>query len=106
VTPRSRRLSKVQGLGKKADEDVARAKRSSGPVHEKQDTRQRRQRAQFASAALKDTSVDGLALQRMRSQSAAMTKRLPHGDQAILDMREIEDYCLNPSHPRASARAA
>jgi hypothetical protein len=41
----------------------------------------------------------------MRSQSAAMTKRLPHGDQAILDMRKIEDYCLNPSHPRGRHKA-
>jgi hypothetical protein len=32
-----------------------------------------------------------------------MTKRLPHGVQAILDMRKIEDYCLNPSHPRGCA---
>src|SRR5450631_254696 len=50
-------------------------------------------------------AVDGLALRRMRSQSAAMTKRLPHGDQAILDMRKIEDYCLNPSHPRGRHNA-
>jgi hypothetical protein len=34
------------------------------------------------------TTADGLALHRMRSQSAVMTKRLPHGDQAILDMRK------------------
>jgi hypothetical protein len=41
----------------------------------------------------------------MRSQSAAMTKRLPHGDQAILDTRKIEGYCLNPSHPRGRHKA-
>jgi hypothetical protein len=29
-----------------------------------------------------------------------MTRRLPHGDRAILDIRKLEDYCLNPSHPR------
>jgi hypothetical protein len=29
-----------------------------------------------------------------------MTPRLPHGDEAILDIRKIEDYCLSPSHPR------
>ena len=29
-----------------------------------------------------------------------MTKRLPHHDEAILDIRKLEDYCLNPSHPR------
>ena len=29
-----------------------------------------------------------------------MTKRLPHGDQAILDIRKIEDYCLSAAHPR------
>jgi hypothetical protein len=41
----------------------------------------------------------------MRSQSVAMTQRLPYGDQAILDMRKIEDYCLNPWHPRGRHKA-
>src|SRR5450631_733799 len=50
-------------------------------------------------------TVHGLALHGMRSQSAAMTKRLPHDDQAILDMRKIEDYCLNPPHPRGRHKA-
>jgi hypothetical protein len=31
--------------------------------------------------------------------------RLPHGDRAILDIRKIEDYCLNPSHPRGRHKA-
>ncbi|MGA2291554.1 DUF6883 domain-containing protein, partial [Bradyrhizobium sp.] len=57
------------------------------------------------AALLGRTTADGLALHRMRSQSAVMTKRLPHGDQAILDMRKIEDYCLNPSHPRGRHKA-
>lgn len=34
-----------------------------------------------------------------------MTKRLPQSDRAILDMRKIEDYCLNPSHPRGRHKA-
>ena len=34
-----------------------------------------------------------------------MAKRLPSGDQAILDMRKIEAYCLNPSHPRGRHKA-
>jgi hypothetical protein len=34
-----------------------------------------------------------------------MTTHLPHGDKAILDIRKIEDYCLNPSHPRGRHRA-
>jgi hypothetical protein len=34
-----------------------------------------------------------------------MTQRLPNGDQAILDMRKIEDYCLNLSHPRGRHKA-
>lgn len=34
-----------------------------------------------------------------------MTTRLPHGDEAILDIRKIEDYCLNPSHPRGRHKA-
>ena len=30
---------------------------------------------------------------------------LPNSDQAILDIRKIEDYCLNPSHPRGRHKA-
>lgn len=28
-----------------------------------------------------------------------MSTRLPNGDRATLDLRKIEDYCLNPDHP-------
>jgi hypothetical protein len=31
--------------------------------------------------------------------------RLPNGHQAILDLRKIEDYCLNPAHPRGRHKA-
>jgi hypothetical protein len=31
--------------------------------------------------------------------------RLPNSDQVILDIRKIEDYCLNPSHPRGRHKA-
>jgi hypothetical protein len=34
-----------------------------------------------------------------------MTTRLPRGDEAILDIRKIEDYCLSPSHPRGRHKA-
>lgn len=34
-----------------------------------------------------------------------MTTRLPNGDEAILDVRKIEDYCLSPSHPRGRHKA-
>jgi hypothetical protein len=30
---------------------------------------------------------------------------LPYGDKAILDILKIEDYCLNPSHPRGRHKA-
>src|SRR5262245_36461535 len=30
---------------------------------------------------------------------------LPHADEAIVDIRKIEDYCLNPSHPRGRHKA-
>ena len=30
---------------------------------------------------------------------------LPNADQAILDIRKLEDYCLNPSHPRGRHKA-
>jgi hypothetical protein len=31
--------------------------------------------------------------------------RLPGGDQAILDIRKIEEYCLSPVHPRGRHKA-
>jgi len=34
-----------------------------------------------------------------------MTPRLPHSERAILDIRKLEDYCLNPSHPRGRHKA-
>lgn len=34
-----------------------------------------------------------------------MTKRLPNGNRAILDIRKIEDYCLSASHPRGRHKA-
>jgi hypothetical protein len=34
-----------------------------------------------------------------------MAERLPNGDKAILDVRKIEDYCLNPTHPRGRHEA-
>jgi hypothetical protein len=34
-----------------------------------------------------------------------MTKRLPLSDAATVDIRKIEDYCLNPSHPRGRHKA-
>src|SRR5712672_2034029 len=34
-----------------------------------------------------------------------MATFLPNPDQAVLDIRKIEDYCLNPSHPRGRHKA-
>jgi hypothetical protein len=34
-----------------------------------------------------------------------MTMRLPRSNETILDIRKIEDYCLNPSHPRGRHKA-
>jgi hypothetical protein len=31
--------------------------------------------------------------------------QLPFCDRAILDIRKIEDYCLNPAHPRGRHKA-
>lgn len=31
--------------------------------------------------------------------------RLPNGDRAIVDIRKLRDYCLNPDNPRGSAKA-
>ena len=30
---------------------------------------------------------------------------LPHSDQAILDLRKLEAYCLDPTHPRGRHKA-
>lgn len=34
-----------------------------------------------------------------------MTTRLPHSNEAMLDIRKIADYCLSPSHPRGRHKA-
>jgi|SRR5580658_3327066 hypothetical protein len=34
-----------------------------------------------------------------------MATRLPHGALATADIRKLEDYCLNPSHPRGRHKA-
>jgi hypothetical protein len=34
-----------------------------------------------------------------------MTRRLPHSDEASLDIRKLADYCLNLSHPRGRHKA-
>ena len=34
-----------------------------------------------------------------------MMTRLPHSDEAILDISKIEGYCLSPSHPRGRHKA-
>jgi len=31
--------------------------------------------------------------------------RLPNGDEAIVDLRKVKDYCLCPSHPRGRHKA-
>lgn len=34
-----------------------------------------------------------------------MAIRLRHGDKAVLDIRKIENYCLDPTHPRGRHKA-
>jgi hypothetical protein len=34
-----------------------------------------------------------------------MVMHLPNGDRAIVDIRKLADYCLNPSHPRGRHKA-
>ena len=31
--------------------------------------------------------------------------KLPHGDRAIVDIRKLLEYCLNPQHPRGRNKA-
>lgn len=31
--------------------------------------------------------------------------RLPNGDRAVVDIRKLEGYCLNPQHPRGRNKA-
>jgi len=35
----------------------------------------------------------------------ACMMRLPNSERAVLDIRKIEDYCLNPEHPRGRHKA-
>ena len=30
---------------------------------------------------------------------------LPHGERAIVELRKLEEYCLNPHHPRGRHKA-
>src|SRR4029077_5575136 len=41
----------------------------------------------------------------VRSPRAGMTRRLPHSNRAIFDVRKLEDYCLSASHPRGRHKA-
>jgi hypothetical protein len=41
----------------------------------------------------------------VRSLLAGTTRRLPHGNRAILDIRKLEDYRLSASHPRGRHKA-
>jgi hypothetical protein len=34
-----------------------------------------------------------------------MAARLPNSNEATLDIRKLEDYCLNPAHPRGRHKA-
>ena len=34
-----------------------------------------------------------------------MPTYLPNATQAVIDIRKLEDYCLNPSHPRGRHKA-
>jgi hypothetical protein len=31
--------------------------------------------------------------------------QLPNADRAVLDLRKVDDYCLNPAHPRGRHKA-
>lgn len=31
--------------------------------------------------------------------------RLPHGDQAVVDIVKLQEYCLSPTHPRGRHKA-
>jgi uncharacterized protein DUF6883 len=42
---------------------------------------------------------------RHEVRAPALTARLLHGDEAVLDIRKIADYCLSPSHPRGRHKA-
>ena len=34
-----------------------------------------------------------------------MADQLPHGEEALVDLAKLEDYCLNASHPRGRHKA-
>src|SRR5881392_2760281 len=52
------------------------------------------------------------ACRRLRSSvgkqcwiNSAMPTYLPNANQAVIDIRKIEDYCLSPTHPRGRHKA-
>ena len=60
---------------------------------------------QLFAALLSGATADAFAPCPSAKYSAIMAKHLPHSDEAILDIRKIEDYCLNSSHPRGRHKA-
>ena len=42
---------------------------------------------------------------KMRNPRAGVMGRLPRGDQAIVDIHKIKNYCLDPLHPRGRHKA-
>jgi hypothetical protein len=64
----------------------------------------------FRSKAPRETAGlllarDALACCRGRSAYDSRMAHLPNSELAILDIRKIEDYCLNPLHPRGRHKA-
>ena len=42
---------------------------------------------------------------RAQTQGASMSASLPNFNNAVLDIRKLNDYCLNPFHPKGKDKA-
>ena len=46
-----------------------------------------------------------LNLERIKERKASITNLLPYADRAVVDIRKLRDYCLNPDHDEGKHKA-
>ena len=58
-----------------------------------------------AGGIASDASRYASLLIEARERVVVALMRLPHGDQAIVEMVKLQEYCLSPTHPRGRHKA-
>jgi hypothetical protein len=51
------------------------------------------------------SASNSVSVHRIPPRFVTIATRLPRSDDAFLDIRKIENYCLSPSHPRGRHKA-